>query len=107
MSEVPELDGREALHRWWSLSYASYWTCPRSIFQSMSDEWQAKMVALLEEADDAVIKHGIEWPRDGFGIDVRLVPLDYDGHNDVEPPLYPDDLADYQRGRRRLWVDEG
>lgn len=44
---------REAIHLHFSLSYANYLVVPRTLLQSMPDEWQARFVALLDEMDDA------------------------------------------------------
>ena len=41
------------VHGWFELSYANYLTIPRSLMQSMPVEWQQRMVACLEELDDA------------------------------------------------------
>lgn len=39
----------ERLNIWFSLSYASWLTLPRILMQEMPEEWQNKMVDLLEE----------------------------------------------------------
>lgn len=44
--------GYESLWRWFSLSYASWLTLPRSLMHEMPDEWQQKMTDLLEEWDE-------------------------------------------------------
>ena len=44
---------REAIHRHFGLSYANYLVLPRTLLQSMPDEWQARFVALLDEMDTA------------------------------------------------------
>lgn len=50
----------EAIHEWFSLSYANYLVVPRSVLQSMPDEWQARFVECLEEMDKA-FGH-LDWP---------------------------------------------
>jgi hypothetical protein len=40
------------LHAWFGLSYASWLVMPRVLLQEMSEEWQEKMVDLLEEFND-------------------------------------------------------
>lgn len=45
-------EGYEKLLRWFSLSYASWLTIPRSLMQEMPDEWQSKMADLLNEYDE-------------------------------------------------------
>jgi len=55
------INNDEDLHLWWELSYAQYLTVPRSIMQSMPEEWQKKMAKLLNELDDTY-----DWrPQDG------------------------------------------
>jgi hypothetical protein len=44
----------DAIHNWFSLSYASYLVMPRAIMQHMSPEWQNRFVELLNEFTDAV-----------------------------------------------------
>ncbi|MFD8777579.1 hypothetical protein [Streptomyces sp. NPDC059916] len=41
----------EAIHKHFGLSYANYLVLPRTLLQSMPDEWQAQFVALLEKLD--------------------------------------------------------
>jgi hypothetical protein len=41
---------------WFSLSYAAYLVVPRAALCTMPEDWQARMVALLEEMNDT-----IEW----------------------------------------------
>lgn len=43
-----QMDGE--IHRWFELSYNSYLILPRVMLQEMPHEWQAKLVALLDEA---------------------------------------------------------
>jgi hypothetical protein len=45
------LDGcNEPVHHWFGLSYSSYLVIQRSLLEAMPIEWQAKLIALLEEA---------------------------------------------------------
>ncbi|MFI2620460.1 hypothetical protein [Streptomyces sp. NPDC018584] len=43
----------EAIHQHFGLSYANYLVLPRTLLQSMPDDWQNRFVALLDELDDA------------------------------------------------------
>ena len=45
-------NGRDELHLWFGLSYASFLTLPRTFMQAMPDEWQGRMAELLNEWDD-------------------------------------------------------
>lgn len=49
MSNLPRDVGIEAVHGWFGLSYANYLVLPRTLMQSMPDDWQARMVACLTE----------------------------------------------------------
>jgi hypothetical protein len=40
------------IHGWFGLTYASWLTLPRVLMEDMPEEWQVKMVKLLEEYDD-------------------------------------------------------
>jgi hypothetical protein len=98
MSEEPVNIGAEDLHGWWDLSYAEYLTIPRGVMQSMPDEWQKKMVALLYEMDAT-----IDWHPNDAMYWVELRALAYDRHGHAKKGIRLDDpLADYERGRRRL-----
>lgn len=81
--------GEDRLHLWWELTYAQYLTIPRSVMQTMPDEWQDKMAALLEELDSTM-----EWrPKDGcYWVKLK----GSDGRFRSDP------LCDYERGRRRV-----
>jgi hypothetical protein len=50
MTENPT-DG--PIHTWFGLSYCNYQVLPRTLMQSMPIEWQERMVACLEELNDA------------------------------------------------------
>ena len=43
------MSGKDDLHLWFGLSYASFLVLPRSFMQEMPDEWQGKMAELLNE----------------------------------------------------------
>ncbi len=50
-SAAPIEERREAVHEYFSLSYANFAVYPRSLLQSMPDEWQTRFVALMDEYD--------------------------------------------------------
>lgn len=77
------------IHDWFELSYAQYLTIPRSVLQSMPDEWQVRFVKCLEELDEA-----IDWRPDVGRYWVQL--RDENGRYVADP------LMDYERGRRRI-----
>ncbi|MFD9151540.1 hypothetical protein ACFWDF_30610 [Streptomyces diastaticus] len=41
------------IHEWFSLTYSNYQVLPRALMQSMPTEWQERMVACLNEMQDA------------------------------------------------------
>ncbi len=42
----------DPVHQFFGLSYSSYLVLPRAAMEQMPTDWQAKMVALLEEAQN-------------------------------------------------------
>jgi hypothetical protein len=80
----------KAIHEWFELSYANYLVIPRSIFQSMPNEWQTKFVKLLNEIEE---HEELICPKEGI-YEVRL-------KNDKNKVIH-DYFKDYERGRRRL-----
>ena len=78
------------IHDWFELSYAQYLTVPRSVLQSMPEDWQAKFVALLDEMDDKM-----DWrPKRGhYWVSLR-------GNGGRFVSIQNDPLIDYDRGRR-------
>ena len=79
----------DPIHHFFNLTYASYLVLPRSILQSMPDEWQRRFVMMLDEIE---ARFG-NFPEVGT-YDVRL--KDEKGRSMTDP------LADYERGRRRI-----
>lgn len=79
----------ERVHNWFELSYAQYLALPRSVLQSMPDEWQERFIRCMEELDET-----IDWrPKEGrYWVYLR----DKNGRR-IEDPL-----GDYERGRRRI-----
>jgi len=45
-------EGENKLWMWFSLSYSSWLTLPRSLMHEMPDEWQGKMADLMQEWDE-------------------------------------------------------
>lgn len=81
----------EPFHVWCGLSYLNYLVIPRTLAQSMPVEWQAQLVALLEEAEPLL---KVVEPAGGY----RVQALDSQGRFARDP------YADYERGRRRLEI---
>lgn len=48
------------IHTWFNLTYANYLVVPRSVLQSMPEDWQHRFVACLREMEDA-FGH-LDWP---------------------------------------------
>lgn len=97
------IEETDAIHNWFELSYAQYLTIPRSVLQSMPDEWQARFVQCLRELDEA-----IDWrPSQGaYRVQLMTTKLRYSGYHGhyVEKwdKVLDDPLMDYERGRR--WI---
>jgi hypothetical protein len=51
-SSVGQIE-HDAIHKHFGLSYANYLVLPRTLLQSMPQEWQAKFVALLKTLEEA------------------------------------------------------
>ena len=81
-------------HAWFGLTDANYLTIPRSLLQSMPDEWQGRFVACLREMDDT-FRH-VEWPAS-----YRVMAVDESGKFTRDP------IPHYNRGRERVptWRD--
>ena len=59
MSAITEREPLD-IHTWFSLTYANYLVLPRSVLQSMPEEWQHRFTALLGEMESA---YGhLDWP---------------------------------------------
>jgi hypothetical protein len=86
--EGNDLDNSKMLiHEWFELSYSQYLTIPRSVLQSMPEEWQERFVECLNQLDES-----IEWRPENGRYWVRL--------KDEKGRYVHDPLMDYQRGRR-------
>lgn len=87
------------IHVWFGLSYAQYLAIPRTVLQSMPIEWQRVFVRCLNQLDET-----IDWmPKEGT-YRVQLMTIEHNGiaDEDVWGDELHDELADYQRGRRKL-----
>ena len=81
---------QEHIHEYFNLTYANYLVLPRSVLQSMPEDWQEKFVYLLERIPK-VITENFE-PEGGY--DVRA--------KDSNGRFITDLYSNYERGRRRL-----
>lgn len=77
------------IHTWFGLTYSNYLVLPRTLLQSMPDEWQARFVGALEELQQAFahIEHPQAYKVDaaeehelGDLSDAQLKALDIDRH---------------------------
>ena len=96
MSESLALDA-EAVHGWFGLSYANYAVLPRTLLQSMPEDWQCQFVALMDVFDTT-------WANlpDGF------LPRGYRVQPTVGGKLVSWNefrLPHYSRGRARVQSD--
>jgi len=83
------------IHTYFSLSYANFLVLPRSVLQSMPDEWQRRFVGCLDELTRA--SHGSPdyEPPPGY----RVQPTDERGRM---IPWSAVKVPHYQRGRTRI-----
>lgn len=79
------VDGSQPIHTWFELSYAQFLTVPRLVMESMPQEWQWKMAALLTEMDNT-----FDWRPENGRYWVKL--KDYRGRFCDAP------LNDYRHG---------
>ena len=77
------------IHEWFELSYASYLVLPRTLLQSMPQEWQERLIVLLGEL-------GAAFPE------LLCSDVTYDVRTKRDGKVVPDPLGDYERGRRRI-----
>jgi hypothetical protein len=88
---------KEPIQDWFGLSYAAYLVIPRTLLQSCSVETQQAVCDALErvyQEEKANMPH--HWPNEA-NIIVQL-------QDSVTKKFMKDGLANYERGRRRLWV---
>lgn len=78
----------QSVHAWFGLTYANYLVVPRSVMQSMPEDWQHRFTALMDEVSDA-FGH-LEWPS------YSVATTDEYGKF-IRDPIPP-----YNRGRTRL-----
>lgn len=79
----------EHIHTWFELTYSQYLTIPRSVLQSMPNEWQKRFVECLEQLENT-----IDWrPKKGrYWVQLK----------DDKGRYVHDKFMDYERGRRRI-----
>lgn len=88
LRDVPMADF-EPIHTWFSLTYANYLVLPRSVLQSMPNEWQARLVKLLNEMEE--VYGGLDWPT--YAVNAR----ERHGGRFIKDPI-----PHYNRGRTRV-----
>lgn len=76
------------MHEWFGLSYSAYLVLHRVAIQTMPDEWQARLVALLDEMQERI-------DTSTFPSEFRVLAVD--DHN----KFTTDPWRDYERGRRK------
>jgi|GEM_PF-5420987 len=81
--------GYEAIHNWFSLTYANYLVLHRTQLQSMPEDWQQRFVKCLEQLHEAF--EGMP-TVDGY----RVQAVNSEGKFTKDP------MPHYNRGRTRL-----
>ena len=92
----------EPVHNYFGLSYAQYLVIPRSVLQSMPQEWQQRFVNCLKELNET-----IDWMPSRGCYRVTLNEIDEGWNEDGDligkwGKEIDDPLMDYDRGRRRI-----
>lgn len=82
--QLVDPDG-DAVHEWFSLTYAAYLVVNRSLLQSMPGEWQRRFVNCLEELNT----HFADQPWPTYHVTVR----------DESGRFQSDPIPHYNRGR--------
>jgi hypothetical protein len=96
VSSITRPETQTPIHDFFGLSYANYLVLPRTLLQSCSVKAQKALCTALEMiADEEAKNMPHHWP-DRANIIVSL--------KDAGTGRFmKDEMADYQRGRRRLW----
>jgi len=86
----------EYIHKWFGLSYANYLVIPRTLLQSCSETTQKKLVDAL----DAIYREESKNMPNNWPVNAQIrVQL----RDNTTGRFIKDEMADYQRGRRKLW----
>lgn len=93
----------EAVHNYFSLSYAQYLTLPRSVLQSMPKEWQDKFIELMEQLDDTGWRKRLLLGT-SYKVELRKEAEGKRGGFKWGPKVL-DPFQDYQRGRRDVFSE--
>ncbi|WP_186445744.1 hypothetical protein [Paenibacillus cremeus] len=96
---------KKDIHLWFGLTYAQYLTIPRSVLQSMPEDWQHKFVELLEELGDTywtdILPEGTD-----YRVESRKSVCDHSGKFKWGKKV-DDPLQDYKKGRRDIFQEYG
>ena len=84
------------VHVFFGLTYSNYLVVPRSVLQSMPEEWQAQFVGLLEDMQDTVQQHDVP-VADHYQVKAAHFVAGEEQVLEVDP------TPPYNRGRTRLW----
>jgi hypothetical protein len=83
-----------AVHAHFGLSYANYLVLPRTLMQSMPVGWQERMVAVLDELDDA-FRHVPQ--AEAYKVEAATESEGFEGEVSLVPAVDP--VPHYNRGR--------
>lgn len=100
----------EPIHEWFELSYAQYLTIPRSVLQSMPQEWQDRFVKCLEELKEKSVEDKIVDMDNTFtvlSVFSRIPKAKLIEHleNCLKQPITSIGNVDYQKGYRQSISD--
>lgn len=90
IEEVKPLENIEGdyIHCWFGLSYSNYLVLPRSVLQSMPEEWQKKFIECLDQLSNLYSGH--PYLQNDYMVKMR----------DDDGKFITDELSNYERGRR-------
>ncbi|MFK3936608.1 hypothetical protein ACI2JA_03710 [Alkalihalobacillus sp. NPDC078783] len=94
------------VHNYFGLTYSNYLVLPRSVIQSMPNEWQHKFVELLEELDNTGWSESL--PEGAYKIDYYSYAYEQDEHGEevfTWKNELTDPFLDYKRGRRNVFKE--
>lgn len=93
------------IHMYFGLTYAEYLVIPRSVLQSMPEEWQFKFVKLLDELDDTNWRDLL--PKGMYSVEYRNYDYEFNEETESEEFVWKeqkiDPLINYNRGRRNIF----
>lgn len=97
---------KKDVHTYFGLSYANYLVVPRSVLQSMPEDWQHKFIELMDQLDDTNWRDLLPEER-MYKVELRDYGYEYNEESEQEEFVWrepvTDPLMNYDRGRRNIF----